>query len=150
MLKSTARLVAQILLPCVCAVALLSNASFCAAQDEVKAARAERAKQLEKRVNEVRDEVNALRAKWNAASDQAKSNVKAELDVAKNEWNQASDELQTAYEGYVSELNDSMDAAWEKFAAGRDQAKAIAVEELEAEGYGEFLALFDGEPSTGK
>ena len=98
--------------------------------DDEDSKRAERAKQLESKVDDVVEQFQLLRKKLDSASDQVQENIWAELDDVRKELNSSYDELQSAYDSNVKQLNKSINKAWEKLESESDQAREIAADEL--------------------
>ena len=113
------------------ALLLFPLGAFAQTADE-DSKRAERTKQLESKVDDVRQQFQLLRQKLDSASDQVKSNIRAELDEVRKDLKTSYDELQSAYESNVQRLDESINKAWAEFENESEQAREMAADELNA------------------
>ena len=100
-------------------------------QDPQGEARAERAKQLEAKLSDVRDNFFSLRDKLKETADQAGASLEAELKVARDNLGQRYKELQSTYKEELGSLEGSLDAVWKQLDGKRDQTKKLATAEID-------------------
>ena len=100
-------------------------------QDRQGEARAERAKQLEAKLSDVRDNFFSLRDKLKETTDEAGASLEAELKVARDNLGQRYKELQSTYKEELGSLEGSLDAVWKQLDGKRDQAKKLTTAEID-------------------
>jgi hypothetical protein len=100
-------------------------------QDQQGEARAERAKQLEAKLSDVRDNFFSLRDKLKETTDEAGASLEAELKVARDNLGQRYKELQSTYKEELGSLEGSLDAVWKQLDGKRDQAKKLTTAEID-------------------